>query len=284
MDKINNRIKKAGYSEDELNDFRKQIEYFLSLQNDNYLNFLRDKLGYGNKTIFDTNIYSPIPYNFLFAFGNDNLEESVERVFNKAFDYQERLLDLLNDKRVIATRDIIEEMEKAPKSLRLLIDRDVEKFDKSIRTFLKEKVRRYAANIPLFYNFLSSNRRVINVNDYNMNQYYDFKIMLRKLFDITQHHYNLKRPISEVDKNIIYTMINESFSEPTSVISRDFDLFLLVKMAKAEIYELNEKLKRFVLRLNEEQYIKCFNTFVLSSEMTRINNHNKSLPYLTSKA
>ena len=259
--------KRKSLEEITLKEIKNQVEYFFAIPNEDYINFLKDSLSRSNKTIFDTNIYSAISYDSLYLYINGSFQPLMEKLFEKAQDYQERLLKLLEDKRIISTIGIIDEMIRAPRSWKCSLENDIKKFDKGVRAFLKEKVREYVAIIPLFYNLLYLGNRVINEGQYDMNGNYDFRILLRKLLDATQSDYNLKRPISQNDKNIIYTMVNQSLKEPTSIVTRDFDLFILTKRLIGDQGSLSRRLEKHNLTLNIQQHLKNLNTYVLQSSV-----------------
>ena len=250
-----------------LKEIKNQVKSFFAISNQDYINFLKDILNSSDKTIFDTNIYSAISHNFLYVYINDPYQPQMEKLFEKAQDYQRILLTLLEDRRIISTRGIIDEMIKAPRFLKRSLENEIERFDKKIHVFLKEKVREYASAIPLFYNLLSSDNRVINEDNYDMNGHYNFRILLRRLLDLASVDYNLRRPISETDKNIVYTMVNQSLKEPTSVVTRDFDLFILIKRLIGDQGSLNRRLEKNNLILNTQQYLKNLNTYVLQSSV-----------------
>ncbi|MEK6835609.1 MAG: hypothetical protein AABX55_01145 [Nanoarchaeota archaeon] len=243
------------------------------------MDFLRGNLEKSATTIFDTNIFMPLTNELVFSpsgNGNARLEE-LASIFDKAYDYQDKLSELISDSRIIITNDIVKEMVRAQKYWKHRLNEA--ELDRRILNFLKESIREYASRLTQLYNAFNKDR-VASRNDYDINTYYNFRIFLMQLLEKCYP----TRNISTTDKSIIYIMINKSLSEPTGVISRDKDLFMLTIEVINNKEELEKRLKKFDLKVTKKINYKYSNTYILSSNAKRTTTYSRVLPYSTSNA
>ena len=156
---------------------------FLSLDNLVHMNFIKNSLDGVGKVVLDTNIYSPLLYDWILNVNNN--VELITRILDKGCDYEQRLLELLTqDNRIFATKSIVEEISMAPPAWKSRWHHDTEygylanalRYDKNLsKSIIKNltiKVREYVASIIPLYNFLVEDKRVFNEDYNNMKQHY----------------------------------------------------------------------------------------------------------------
>jgi len=226
-----------------LNNKIKLMDLFLSTPNEDYAKLFLESLESSYKTIFDTNIYLPLDFEWFLYYKPEDynrlkiLEELFVEILNKNFSYLDMIIDMVStDRKIIATRGIIDELSNIPYSFNKKLNRYSKKFDIELKHLIKMGIKKIEDKIVFLYRTLKS-KGVLN-EEYNVTENSRFRASLRFLIGSSD------LDCCMTDKDIIYNMIINTLKEPTGVLSKDSDLFRITEYITKNIDVLNRGLKK----------------------------------------
>ena len=249
---------------------KKDSGNFLAFSNQDYANFIKSKLESSETTIFDTNMYSPVSAEwFKFRENNDGLEEFIESIFNKSYDYQARFLEIFySHPRIMVTEDVANELYHFRGYWQKFLDKQQGILKKQQLNLLKERSRAHVENMNKFHSLFYSEKRLLKFDGY-MHDNYQFKAYLMEILNKANGKASL------TDKHIIMMGINQTLKKHSaSTMSRDKDFSDLGNILEKNISSLNSMLKKRKLILSNETHRNIIPTYIITAYLVKDHIHS----------